>query len=202
MSRGHRDRRDGRICRSGRGVKLNPSLLARRCHRATSAATATTRGIHYSNGTRGPAGDIRAAAWSPDGTQVVFHKRLTVRPQAVGARPSAGIPEYELTLTGGGPSFSPDGDRFAIRRAGRQNAMGAGVAVADAGGDNVQVVYRDPTRNILGPQWSPDGERIIFGIGDFNAFFNGFHGQFLKPEDRAEGGAQIADRQCRRQRLS
>ena len=36
------------------------------------------------------------------------------------------------------------------------------------------------------------GDRIIFGIGVFNAFFNGFHGLFLKPEDRAEGGAQVA----------
>ena len=35
------------------------------------------RGIHYSNGRRGPAGEIRTAAWSPDGTQVVFHKRVT-----------------------------------------------------------------------------------------------------------------------------
>ena len=51
---------------------------------------------------------------------------------------------------------------------------------------------RDPTRNVLGPQWSPNGDRIIFGIGIFNAFFNGFHGQFLKPEDRVEGGAQVA----------
>ncbi len=32
----------------------------------------------------------------------------------------------------------------------------------------------------------------MFGIGVFNAFFNGFHGLFLKPEDRAEGGAQVA----------
>ncbi len=60
------------------------------------------------------------------------------------------------------------------------------------GSDTSTIVYRDPARNVLGPQWSPNGERIIFGIGTFNAFFNGFHGLFLKPEDRAEGGAQIA----------
>ena len=45
---------------------------------------------------------------------------------------------------------------------------------------------------MLGPQWSPNGDQIIFGIGVFDAFFNGFHGLFLKPEDRVEGGAQIA----------
>jgi len=32
----------------------------------------------------------------------------------------------------------------------------------------------------------------MFGIGDFDAFFNGFHGKFLKQGDRVEGGAQIA----------
>jgi Tol biopolymer transport system component len=64
--------------------------------------------------------------------------------------------------------------------------------VAAAGGDKSDIIFQDKTRNVLGPQWSPRGDTIIFGIGIFNAFFNGFHGLFLKPEDRAEGGAQIA----------
>jgi TolB protein len=100
-------------------------------------------------------------------------------------------PRYELTLTSGGPSFSPAGDRYAFVGP-ATDAKGAGVGVAPVGADTSHVVYRDPSRNILGPQWSPDGQRIIFGIGVFNAFFNGFHGQFLKPEDRVEGGAQVA----------
>jgi Tol biopolymer transport system component len=100
-------------------------------------------------------------------------------------------PQFELTLTGGGPSFSPKGDRFAFVGP-AENAKGAGVGVANVGADSSQIVYRDATRNILGPQWSPSGDRILFGIGVFNAFFNGFHGQFLKPQDRAEGGAQVA----------
>jgi Tol biopolymer transport system component len=54
------------------------------------------------------------------------------------------------------------------------------------------VIYRDSTRNILAPQWSPNGEHIIFGVGVFNAFFNNFRGLFLKPDDRVEGGAQVA----------
>ena len=45
---------------------------------------------------------------------------------------------------------------------------------------------------MLAPQWSPSGDTIIFGIGTFNAFFNGFNGLFLKPADRVEGGAQVA----------
>jgi dipeptidyl aminopeptidase/acylaminoacyl peptidase len=70
--------------------------------------------------------------------------------------------------------------------------LGAGVAVAATGAEKSDIIYFDKSRNVLGPQWSPNSDTIIFGIGVFNAFFNGFHGLFLKPEDRAEGGAQIA----------
>jgi Tol biopolymer transport system component len=101
-------------------------------------------------------------------------------------------PDYELTLTGILPSFSPSGDRFVMTGRPTNGVFGASIAVATAGSDKFDVIYQDKDRNVLGPQWSPSGDRIIFGIGGFNAFFNGFHGLFLKAEDRAEGGAQIA----------
>jgi Tol biopolymer transport system component len=174
---------------AGRGVKFNPSMLGGDVL-AYIRRDGDERGIHYSNGKRGPAGEIRTASWSPDGTRVVFHKRLAFQRQPWVPTWSR-HPQYELTLTNGGPSFSPSGDRFAFVGA-AQNAKGAGVAVGDVSSGTSQVIYTDPTRNVLGPQWSPSGDRIIFGIGVFNAFFNGFQGLFLKPEDRTEGGAQVA----------
>jgi Tol biopolymer transport system component len=72
------------------------------------------------------------------------------------------------------------------------SVLGSGVAVATPGSDASTVIYQDKTRNVLAPQWSPSGDRIIFGVGVFNAFFNGFNGVFVKQSDRAEGGAQIA----------
>ena len=175
---------------TGPGVKFNPSVLSGDVL-GYIRRDGDTRGIHYSNGRRGPAGEIRSAAWSPDGARVVFHKRLAIQ-RKPWVRTWSPHPDYELTLTSGGPSFSPTGDRFAFVSPGGENATGAGIAVAEAGAETSQVIYRDPTRNILGPQWSPQGDRLIFGIGVFNAFFNGFHGLFLKPEDRIEGGAQVA----------
>jgi len=174
---------------AGPGVKINPSVLKDTVGyiRKDGAAAA---GIYYTNGTRGPKGDVRTAAWSPDGTRVVFHKRLTLpRPtwRRIWSRNSA----YELTLTASLPSFSPSGDRFATISA-AQDAFGAGVAVAAPGADAQTVIYQDKTRNVLAPQWSPAGDTIIFGVGVFNAFFNGFNGLFLKPGDRVESGAQIA----------
>jgi TolB protein len=175
------------------GVKINPSPLAGNDIGYVRKDTAGTgAGIYYTSGKRGPKGDVRTASWSPDGSRVVFHKRLTA-PPTTWRKTWSRNPEYELTLTGILPSFSPTGDRFVITTRPAPGAVfGAGVAVAAAGTDKYDVIYQDKSRNVLGPQWSPNGDKIMFGIGVFNAFFNGFHGLFLKPEDRTDGGAQIA----------
>ena len=169
-------------------MKINPSVLKDTVGyiRKDGAAAA---GIYYTNGTRGPKGDVRTAAWSPDGTRVVFHKRLTLpRPtwRRIWSRNSA----YELTLTASS-LVQP------VRRPLRHDQCGAGCIRRRRGGggsrgDTQTVIYQDKTRNVLAPQWSPGGDTIIFGVGVFNAFFNGFNGLFLKPGDRVESGAQIA----------
>jgi TolB protein len=174
---------------AGHGVNFNPSPLADDVI-GYIRRDGPDRGIQYSNGKRGPAGEIRTASWSPDGKKVVFHKRVVVQ-RKPWVKTFSRDARYELTFVNGGPSFSPLGDRYAFVSA-AQNAKGAGVGVANVASDTFQIIYRDPVRNILAPQWSANGERIIFGVGTFEAFFNGFHSVFLKPEDRVEGGAQVA----------
>jgi Tol biopolymer transport system component len=55
-----------------------------------------------------------------------------------------------------------------------------------------EVLYQDKTRNAFVGGWSPCGDKAVFALGGFAAFFDGFHSEFLKPGDRVEGGAQIA----------
>jgi TolB protein len=177
---------------SGPGVKFNPSLLPDASVAYIRKDGVATAGIYYANGARGPQGEIRAASWSPDGKRVVFHKRVPITPPAWKKAWSRN-PAYDLSLVRIMPSFNPAGDRFVFATPpGPGTVLGAGIAVAAPGGEKFDVIYKDATRNIMGPQWSPSGDTIIFGIGVYNAFYNGFHGLFLKPDDRTEGGAQIA----------
>ena len=175
---------------TGPGVKFNPSPLPAEeigyLRKDTDEA-----GIYYTNGRRGPKGAIRAASWSPDGRRVVFHKRLQA-PPTTWLKTFSRNPQYDLTLTGLLPSFSPAGDRFALTGRPPDGILGAGVVVATTGSNTSTVVYQDKNRNVLAPQWSPSGDKIIFSLGTFNLFFNGFKGLLLKPGDRVEGGAQVA----------
>ncbi len=179
--------------RAGAGVKINPSPLpGNDIGYVRKDAEEPGAGIYYTSGRRGSKGDIRTASWAPDGRHVVFHKRTgAVLPpiRSVFSR----NPGYELSLTGTIlPAFRSGGDEFVSNsRAGRNN-LGAAVVVTNAATGDSKVVYADANRNVLAPQWSPDGERIIFSLGEFPAFFDGFHRLFLQRSDRVESGAQIA----------
>ncbi|PYR45849.1 MAG: hypothetical protein DMF95_19655 [Acidobacteria bacterium] len=174
---------------AGPGVKLAPAFQTTN-EIGFIRKDVAGAGIHYSSGKAGPKGDLRSAAWSPDGTRVAFHKRLAAGP-GVGLRMWSRRPDFELRLGGVQPSFHPSGDRYAMTTyvppPGSNNLL-----VVESDSDKSTVVFHQDGRSVLGPQWSARGDAIIFGIGRFGAFFNGFHDLFLKPADRVDGGAQIA----------
>ena len=175
---------------AGPGVKFNPSFLPSN-DIGYLRKDAPDAGIHYTSGKKGPAGDVRSAAWSPDGTRVVFHKRLTA-PRTTWLKTFSRNPQYELTLTGILPSFNATGDRFVLTGRPTNGALGAALQIANAGANQAENVYQDPKRNVMAPSWSPSGDKIIFGVGVYNLFFNGFNGLVQSHDDRIEGGAQIA----------
>ena len=179
--------------RSGPGVKMNPSPLpGGDVGYVRKDAAGASAGIYYASGRRGPHGDVRLASWSPDGMRVVFHRRLA-SPIPAWARTFSRNSAFELVMAAGQlASFSPDGSRYVTNRRPLGNRLGAVLLVGRTEGDKLDVLYEDKSRNVLAPQWSPRDDRIIFGVGEYNAFFNGFQGLFLTPKDRVESGAQIA----------
>ncbi len=178
---------------AGLGVKINPSPLpANDVGYIRKDKADPGGGIYYLSGKRGPAGDIRTASWSPDGKRVVFHKRLTVTLPAL-TKTFTRNPHYQLSLTATYiPAFSPSGDRFVTNSRPSPNPFGASLMVTNAATGRSEVIYQEKNRNVLAAQWSPQGDKIIFSIGAFGAFFQAFHELFLQTPDRVEGGAQIA----------
>lgn len=177
---------------AGPGLKINPSPLPGNNVGYIRKDTPED-GIYYLNGGRGPHGAIRAASWSPDGTRVVFHRRAEMpRPSGGAKKTFSRNSQYELSLSGILPAYSPSGREFVTSTPPSANPRGASLNVTKVETGETRIVYQDKNRNILAGAWSPSGDRILFGIGSFDAFFGGFHSLFLKPGDRVEGGAQIA----------
>jgi TolB protein len=169
------------------GVKINPSVLDRN-EIGYIRKDSPDAGIYYLSGRRGPRGAIRTASWSPNGNLIVFHKRVPGAPMPL-RKAFSGDSNYELQIASGGtlPSFNRSGTQFVTTGFPNGRTSLSAITVTTVATGASQVVYQDKTSNALAGSWSPDGRKIIFGIGEFAAFFDGFHSEFLKPGDRIEG---------------
>lgn len=175
---------------AGPGFRMNPSPLPAG-ELGYIRKDGADAGIYYTSGTRGPRGDIRTAAWSPDGKRVVFWRRVRGATPPV-LRMYSRNPNYDLSLVGLLPAFSPSGKQFVTNNFPGSNADVSALSVTTLETGRSEVLYKDKTRNVLAGGWSPAGDKLVFSIGRFAAFFDGFHSEFLKPGDRVEGGAQVA----------
>src|SRR6185503_8361490 len=64
---------------AGPGMKMSPAILPGN-EIGYVRKDSSEPGIYYTSGKRGPKGNVRVAAWSPDGSRVVFHRRQTAPP--------------------------------------------------------------------------------------------------------------------------
>jgi Tol biopolymer transport system component len=173
---------------SGPGVKLAPSVLA-------SGKVAYLRGdgarieIVSADGKVGPSGaDIapNPAAWSPDGSHVVY-VRTGFRPSSEPVKQWSRNPNFDLYATTTLPAYDRTGMRLAV-----SNVVPGGVTslmVIDGNQPARAILERKDL--ILAPQWSPDSKQIVVGVGGFTAFLD-FAAGTKKPIDRVNGGAQVA----------
>jgi Tol biopolymer transport system component len=175
---------------SGPGVKMAPAFVG---NDVGYIRKDKPSGIAYASGKSGPQGYVLGAAWSPDGRRVAYHKVVDppTPETTIGPKIWSRLPSYDLRLGGMQPSFDPSGARYASADY-VPTPEGNHLFVVDAETQKVTTIYHDPTRSVLGPQWSAKGDAIVFGIGPFGAFFNGFHNLFLGKADRVDGGAQMA----------
>jgi len=173
---------------SGPGVKLAPSVLA-------SGSIAYLRGegdrleIVSGDGKAGPSGTDLAtspAAWSPDGSRVVY-SRTAFSPSPAPVKQWSRSPEFELSATTELPAYDRTGLRLAVSTV--DPGTGSSLMVIDGNEPARTILERKDL--LLAPQWSPDSRQIVVGVGGFTAFLD-FAAGTKKPIDRVNGGAQVA----------
>jgi len=121
-------------------------------------------GIEHASGAPGSRGEFRSPSWSADGKRVVFHRDTVAKWPPFEYRWSRDS-RYRVLRTGIFPSFSPRGDRLVENNGPAGAAHNSLLLVSRAGSSSV--LFDDPTRNALAPQWSPRSDRIAFAIGEF-----------------------------------
>ncbi len=174
----------------GPGIKIFPGVLPSG-EIAYVRRDAHARGVFYASGKAGPAGDVRWPSWSPDGSRVVYGR---VAPPAepissVARKLWSRNPQYELINTGMLPAYDRSGQRYLATTL-AANFRDTTLTLTEGDGP-AKKLFESKDELILAPQWSPSGDAIIFGIGQFSAFLDFTIGT-KKPFEPANGGAQVA----------
>lgn len=155
---------------SGRGLKLSPQYIdVDRI--AYLAKDGTTASLVFSTGEKSDAGDIGNPAWSKDGRRVVYQRgpiATIAAPRAPGERLEGRDPSIELLYASGFPAVSPDGHHLVVsERTGRGRPDDRmGLAIWSTDGSRPQRIFRGEGA-VMSPQWSPDGQWIVFGVGNY-----------------------------------
>jgi Tol biopolymer transport system component len=117
-------------------------------------------------GAPGARGEFRSPSWSPDGREMVFHRDVesTAWPP-VRSWPSLD-PQFTLVRTGVFASHDASGGRLVVNDQ-KAASLRNSVVLFTADGSGRKVLFGHPERNALAPAFSPAGDRIAFGVGQF-----------------------------------
>ncbi len=155
---------------SGPGLKLSPQFLdsTRIAYLAKAGMTAA---LTFSTGQKGSVGDIGAPAWSRDGRRLVYHSgpiETIPSPRTPGQVLHGRHSRYGLLFASGFPAVSPDGRQLVVsERTGRgQPDDRTSLVVWNADGTHPRRIFHSEG-SVMSPQWSADGQWIVFGAGTY-----------------------------------
>ena len=146
---------------SGPGLKLYPQFFASQ-EVGYQIRGGPNEGLHYTSGRAPVMKVVRSPAWSQDGTKVIYE--LTSRqPLAQDTPLYSWDPNYLYRSTDSFPRLSKHG-RLVIT----EHSMNSSIAVMDPDGSNRRRVFDAAGKGrAFAPCWSPDGQWIAFGIGQW-----------------------------------
>ncbi|KAE8329707.1 hypothetical protein BDV39DRAFT_213536 [Aspergillus sergii] len=165
---------DRRVEVGGPGVKIFPQYLD---HNGTIGyllkSGTSTEGLYTTAGLFvNTTGTMRSPCWSPDGQQVVYEKTTWVIRDGY-KKLYSWDPEWDYRFTDVFPQYSSVDDRVVITQ--KQLGNSSIVTLNTTGGD-LKLVYDPSGADFLSssqstgiaaynPNWSPDGDWLVFGVG-------------------------------------
>lgn len=157
------------VLTSGGGEKWAPQWLTQ--DRIAYSSGGPDGGLEIIGGQAGARGEFGSPHWSADGRRMVFHRDVDHNwpPfRQVASRDS----QFHLIRTGVFPSASPAGDRLVSN-----SQPGAihhnSILIMKADGAQRSVLFHDAEKSAVCPVWSPQGDKIAFGIGRFFQMLQG-----------------------------
>ncbi len=147
---------------SGSGEKWSPQWLP---NRIAYASGGPEGGLEFVGGQSGESGEFNSPHWSADGMRMVFHRDVDANWPPF-RQVWSKDPQFRTFRTGIFPSGSPDGKLFI------SNSEPGGihhnrVLLMNADGSERKVLFRDAEKSAVNPVWSPNGDKIAFGLGRF-----------------------------------
>ena len=146
---------------SGPGLKLSPQFVTAK-EIAYLSKGGPNQGLASTGGRAAVKGNMRSPVWSPDGSKVIYQKvDFAPRPQNMPLYSWDRSTEYRYTDVF--PQLSRDGKLVVTEK-----DADSSIVIMDPDGSNKERVFHAAGKGLaFAPSWSPDGQWIAFGFGNF-----------------------------------